>query len=595
MRKRIVRFEVVSTTISLVIGLILHLTTHNWQLALAVVLVSEVLIHLSVFTLRYGPLLERMEEACPENEIHPLTAIREMRGNSIPVPLLLERSTEWLFQERFDEVIEKLRRELKDLSQQRYTVRMDDVLDLSLRVCEGISHSAFCTALDKHLPIFATVLGQKLKEANYSAAARLGTAGAFTRLFILQAKSSVNKFVYELMQENAAHGINVLVIERAKLLQSLRKEHRLNIGNADDQLDFGLWDNRYLMRITGTGSVRYLHVSAEKNDLEDARKVIALLRNEASSLQTFCSELREPINGPGGGWSTRPEKILNLPPPNGPHEEDAVRIFEAAKLSIPENGRLAILGLTHQLIDKARLLRKDERFRNIKIDAIDCREFHPPPEFDREIKFNHANWLDWTPQHPYHVVVGDDVLCNLAIWQVPMFFESMAKFVEPNALFIVRTTAIFSPDFIHPTKRDIATRLKHIRNAVEANGQNTSVDLLNESCIYEIAWPMMHSDGFYDKATATFDLGDWDRFINDEFGLDPVFANRLRLPYNVRVMSMDYGELKDMALPWFEVAQDEIEVHSIWEHPTYSSLPWAKETASTFRQYYRIIVFKKCA
>ena len=591
MRKRIVKFEVFTTLVSLAVGIVLHLTTHDWQLAVAIALATEVLLHLFAFALRYGPVLERIEEACPEDDIHPLAAVKQMREHAIPLELLANAPGEWCLQERLDQVIEQFKRDLKDLASRQYTVPMDDILDPSLKVCERVMHSAFCTALDKHVPIFATSLGQKLKQANYEAAARIGKGGAFTRLFILEDKSSVDKFTYELMQENASYGIEVLAIELGRLVEVFRANH-LKTDGLDDLLDFGLWDDRYLMRITGDDTARYLHVTADKRDLEEARKVIGVLRNAAYTWGAFRAELRKPINGPGGGWSTYPEKILHLPPPNGPHAEDVTKIFAVVKQVLPANGRLGILGLTHRLIEEAKTLPSIEHFKSIEIDVIDCREYHPPG-FDSVVRFQNANWLEWRPKRRYDVILGDDVLCNLGVWQIPMFFESLAAMMEIGAVFIVRTTAIFSPHLMHPSKREVAVRLKRIKDQIE-NDPGLSFDLINQSSVYELAWPMLHADDYYDKSRCMFDFGRWDDFVKDEFGSDAAFANRLLLPYDVGVTSVDYGELKTMALPWFEVVQEEIEVHSVWQSDDIlKTLTGADDIASTFRQYYRILIFRR--
>ena len=106
---------------------------------------------------------------------------------------------------------------------------------------------------------------------------------------------------------------------------------------------------------------------------------------------------------------------------------------------------------------------------------------------------------------------------------------------------------------------------------------------------------MMHSAEYYESARCMFQLGDWDAFVRDEFGSDATFANRLLLPYHVHVTSVDYRDLKAMASPWFEIAQEEIEVHSVWESGgPYEALLSADDIGSTFRQYYRILVFKRC-
>jgi hypothetical protein len=255
-----------------------------------------------------------------------------------------------------------------------------------------------------------------------------------------------------------------------------------------------------------------------------------------------------------------------------------------------------VFGLTHRLIHEADALRNSgQKFQDIEVEVVDCREYRPP-EINATIKFEQANWLEWKPKSACDVVIGDDVLCNLGVWQIPMFFQSLARGMKPGGLFVVRTTAIFSPHLMHPSRREVAIRLKHIKEEVEKRPKPVGLELINESSVYEIAWPMMHSEEFYDDRSLMFDLANWDNFVKEEFRSDTAFANRLRLPYNVRVTSLDYGQLKEMALPWFEIAQEEIAVHSVWESDiNLKTLPAADEIAAGFRQYYRILVFRRAS
>jgi len=249
------------------------------------------------------------------------------------------------------------------------------------------------------------------------------------------------------------------------------------------------------------------------------------------------------------------------------------------------------LGLTQELINAAKSLREENRNKGLNTEVIDCRAYLPP-KIDDGFLFRQANWLEWQPDEQCDVVIGDDILCNLGVWQVPMFFESMAHVIKAGGIFIVRTTAVYSPDLMHPTRHEISLRLKHIKEAIEKKPGALDWGLINQSAVYEVAWPLMHSSDFYDEKTCMFDFSKWDEFVKEEFPFDVAFANRLRLPYNVRATSLNYGDLKNMALPWFEIIQEEIPAHSIWESDErYNTLPGAEDIAFSFKQYYRILIF----
>jgi hypothetical protein len=468
---------------------------------------------------------------------------------------------------------------------------MKDILEPSLRVCREIKQSAFCTALGKHLGIFLdTDRGRQLLHANYQAANRLKSKGGFTRLFILQQMASVTPAVYQLMCDNVKNGIRVLVILRHQASEVLK--HNDIRRDTDDDLDFGLWDDSYKMTITGDENARWMAVSAAREDLDEAREMKRVLENAAYSWEAFVEELRRPINGPGSAWSSRPERILNLPPPNGPFQQDVDAIFGVLERNMPNARHLGIFGLTHLIIEKARSL--EANGRDLDIEVVDCREYRPP-KVEQGLTFRRANWLEWNPKDHCDAIVGDDIFCNLGIWQIPLFCNSVAEALKSDGLFVVRTSAIYSQGLLHPGRQETIRRLKEIRGELEDMLKDMT-ESERQGAVYEIAWPMMHSSDFYDRESHSFDLGQWDDVIREEFAHDTQFANHLLLQCRVRVTSLDYAVLKEWTSRRFDILQEEIPVHSFWgSDPRIETVPWVKEIATAFQQYYRIIVFTKRA
>jgi hypothetical protein len=602
MRKKIIFFEVITAVVSIVITVVLHLTGFEAGIAIAIGLAAEVLVHLFAITIRYGVLFERMEEASPESEKHPYAMLRDLSGRFIPLQLLTSRPTEWFLQDHFDNIIQKLYRDLKDLSKKRYKVPMDDLLEPSFRVCREIQYSAFCTALEQYLTkLFDSEEGAKLKHANYEAAKRLKDKGGFCRLFIFTDLYSVNKFSYDLMRENSQNGIEVRAILRPAVENALREHQLFPAERLDEMLDFGLWDNKYVMRVTkGEKGQYFLHVTATDEDLRETRAMVTLLRNASEPWPVFLKRLRQPLYTEGGPWSSFPERIKKLPGPAGPYQEDVSKMLDIAMRTLRElHGeppRVAIFGLTDALIDGARSIRKHDNFSTLEIDVVDCRKYTPAQDEPGLHFRTPENWLDWRPPAKYDVVLGDDILCNLGLWQIPLFFESLAESIKLGGVFVVRTTAIYTPDIMHPSEQEIANRLKCIYTATSTANDARALDIVNQSAVYEIAWPMLHSEKYYNKNASTFEFDAWDMFVQqlrNDYGWDTAFANRLLLsePHNIEVTSIDYGELKKMAQAWFRV-NEEVFAHSIWDSdPGYKSLSVAYNIAEGFKQYYRIVSF----
>lgn len=260
--------------------------------------------------------------------------------------------------------------------------------------------------------------------------------------------------------------------------------------------------------------------------------------------------------------------------------------------TLEANERIAIYGLTTLLINSITgLIESDFETLNISCDVVDSRPYTstvPNPK----LRYVEANWVNWSPDVKYRAVVGDDVITNLGVWQIPLFFRALHNAMLPGGRFITCTTAMYSPDTMHPSWRESLNKLRWFDPLHSSHIPGLGLADLTEGVVYEIAWPTLHSDEFYDARCRCFDFGSWDRQLAYEQNSTD-FKSKLRLQYKHRVTSLDYGELKRLAQPFFRVV-DELPVYSVWDSTERLGLvPDAELVASKFREYYRILVFER--
>jgi hypothetical protein len=569
--------------LAIVVAAGVHEISHDVGLSLAVALFAEILLQILRFRFELGPFLSGLAEGFTVQE-HPFQLLTDLSRRSMPLTLLAKRPQETIFQERFDELIAALQHDLEDLDQGHFVVPMHDVQDVSFDVCKSLEKSAFCTAPQGNLEIFMTSRGQELKKANFDAAHDLKGKGGFTRLFIFEDFSSIRREHLSLMEENYENAVEVLI--------ALAEDVNRTLDNYGWQQrgDFGLWDDRYLITIISKSSGdRQMEVSTDEKLLDTARLLVKELTEVAWSWTKFEAELVVPVNEKH--WSTKPERLVDLEPPNGPAKADCETMWGAAFDVLRPGDRVALYGLTKSLI--ASLAEAITRHANMAIgcDIVDSRAYRNEPPHQGTLYVD-KNWLEWEPDVKYRVVFGDDVIPNLGVWQVPLFFEKLAKAIPPGGRFITRTAAIFSSSVSHPHFDEALNKLRVFDPQNLSHVEGIGLDDLTEGVVYEVAWPALHSSEFFDQNGCRIDVGNWDRKLSRETD-NSDFKAKVELPYKQIVTALDSGQLEEFSAPYFRII-DEKDVYSVWGNtPQLQVHPQADTVINRFRDYYRILVFER--
>ena len=584
--------EVAIGLVSLGGGYTTHVWFERWDLALVVTLALECFLHLIAFVWIYRHVLDKISEWV-QVDTNPLLEIRrlkedleDLRDNTIPLAHLLPAPKDWPFDELFVDIVENFKRNTQLISQGSYTLQMEDIQEISLEVCSQMESGAFCTALEENLNIFSTPRGMKLLSEQYKAAERLadaqGTSTGFTRLYLFDDTSRISWPHFQLMRESHDHKIEVLIAKKGAVAAIFRR------FDLQSRMDFGKWKGNLLMEIVGVEPERRLHVTKRDDDLKIANELIRELRSAAYTYPEFLAHFKAPVNV--RLWSTEPEHAVHLEVPDGPDEVDCDNIFRIATNGNHSLNRVAIYGLTKKLIDKATDLAEKPKSALRGIDVIDARHFAPQRKLP-SLSFIRANWMDWNPgDYKYDAIVADDVLCNLTYWQTPLFFEQVAKILNPGGLFVFRTTAKFSPGLVNPTWEDLVAELQ----LFDGTQPDLSLDLLSAGAVYEMVWPTLHTDRFYDGASRSLSFGVWNDVVTRDTRLSVNLRNHLTFRRPLQLTSMEYQDLRSQWLPHFKVAQAELPAISRWEtDKTLAAYSGAKEIARRFHDYYRVVVLQK--
>lgn len=346
------------------------------------------------------------------------------------------------------------------------------------------------------------------------------------------------------------------------------------------------------MEIIGAEPERRLHVTKKDEDIRTTNVLIRELRSAAHTYAEFLAGFKRGANI--NLWSTEPESMLRLDVPDGPHQSDCDNLFKIAAANNHVIERIAIYGLTQNLIDKAKTLVEGASPSILRVDVIDARSYAPETA-SSVINFVRANWLDWEPSdYKYDAIIADDVLCNLTFWQTPLFFEQIAKTLNPGGLFVFRTTAKFSPGLVNPTWDDILPEFQKFDQSANGRTTNLTLDMLSPGAVYEMAWPTLHTTRFYDDEFRSLSFGEWNDAVRRDSRISVNLKNRLTFARPLRLTSMEYQELRTMWMPHFRVAQAELPAYSRWENDeemnAYSGAP---EIGRRFHEYYRLVVLQK--
>jgi len=577
--------EIVLKAGVVIVGYVSNIFVQDWFKSAAVAIALDYTLHQLRFSLQYAPMLEQMR-ASMDGDGSPLDDVRYLREHTVALNALTHIPDSWLFRKRMDEVVKQLKHELDNLAAGHFSMPMPNILDVSIDVCQKTKQSAFCTALEERW-WEGTEGANVLRDANYDAARRLKKRGKFARLFIVGSFHGITPELFRSMKDNHNNGIEVLALTRDEAQKAISGV--LLPGNKfEDVIDFGIWDRKYVMQIRGPVEQPVLYATQVQSEVERYLIIETLLRTRALRWDEIVQEVSRPVNGEGGGWSKASDVILRMGSPLGPHPTEVVQLIEAAQRTVPEEGgNIAILGLTHGLIEAAKLMQTT--VRHLQLTVVDCRAFSSPNDWT----FEHKNWLSWKPKSPFDAIVGDDVLCNLTPCQIGMFFECMAEALKPRGVLAMRSTLIWGREGPGPSEGEINERLRCLMNEVMSYPQMFGNREMLEGAVYEIAWPYMHSTGVYDKTTKMFDFSRWNKYLRSQSWPGVSSVDRFELQYSVHLSSIEYEALQKLATPYFAIERAE-NVHSIWESDEpYRSIPGAADISRHFKKHYRILHLKR--
>jgi hypothetical protein len=608
---------------ALVVGIISEVLIeryfHKEGLGIPIALALDVIAWLMVFDYEYGEVFEAIKQNLPpDRRPHGLQQfdtllgtvaelseqIRtlqlksdDLRYQIVPLELLSRPTDQWLFRNRFDQILKTSHENLKQLSNGYFSVPITtDISRSSMETCQQLKNSAFCVALEKHLGMwwettnYAVLLQENFRAAKNISAQRQpydNFKGHFIRVFVLDSLDSVTPQVHDLMHQMADNGIEVRVLLEEKVRNEVLIGDMSHLHYED--LDFGLWDEEYVMTITGNEHSRTMTVKSDHQTLHTIKTVRKKLMDASETFQAFDERVRRPLNS----WSDFGDKLINLPAPNGPHLKDVENIFTLAERHFSsEGGKLTVLGLTEKLVQKARAL-KCER-PGLSVEIVDQRSHHPAA-VESGFDFIKRNWLEFDPTNESDVILGDDVLCNLSVSQLPIFFKSMADALKSNGSFIVRTTGIFELDPKTDPRVDTVETRNRIRTVLKdglMDRWKTAPKEEREGAVYEIAWPMLHNGEFYGDRISQFEFRKWNEKVRSWF--TEAEANYLTLEHtNLRMVSLPFPRIVTLAEPHLRVRQEWIPVYSIWETDPYKGFQGASEITSLFRSFCKILIFDK--
>jgi hypothetical protein len=230
-------------------------------------------------------------------------------------------------------------------------------------------------------------------------------------------------------------GLQVKVIFKRQVKALYKTSSNRDFDRLYEGLDFGLWDEDLVMSIVrkddGSRRMRVSVAGAERTSMEKRKGELSA---EAKNFEELfdINHLGKSVNT----WSNFSD-LISLVPPNGPHEEDVARMLAMASDSLQKRyqqvkGRITILGLTQGLLDAAKTLQQFNK--DLDVEVIDQRGYHRDLE---KIRPESANWLKLGTEYrsgrnSSDVIIGDDIICNIAPWQLPIFFESIGSLLKPG-------------------------------------------------------------------------------------------------------------------------------------------------------------------
>lgn len=463
---------------------------------------------------------------------------------------------DWILRDEYSRAVKDFSTRITDLASGKFTLALEDVPPLSLRVVDSLEKEAFATVvIGLTDQFFDTDAGREYLQKCYEAAKRI--SGPFTRLFIIGDFVDISPRVYDIIEQHVKEKIRVLVATRAEL----------TANRLDPESDFGLWDRHCLMQMKAKPGVlsANLDVYVGGPEIQAAINSSQKMTRTAKTWKEFFDGFCRPLNE--NEWLDLLPKFVSFPVPAGPSLEDVTRMGNLASTngSYPRN--VLVLGYTKKIVD---YLAEQGCQRIHVLDVGVYRPLRHPPK----VSFFKGNWLTWKPEEAvqYELIVGDDVLTNLGVWQCHLFFRNMAELLRASGLLVVRNTGQYS------TKHLALPGFQETLNELKKRAPVT------EELLIAKLWPMFHSPEFYDEHTRSFDLRDWNRHLQQ---VEPnAFAQSgdmttLRLNYTLKQTSLPFADILGYAGKWFDL---------IGQAPADESYTRLNDG---FENFYRILCFGK--
>ncbi|MCJ7632773.1 hypothetical protein MUP77_10340 [Candidatus Bathyarchaeota archaeon] len=433
-----------------------------------------------------------------------------------------------VLRQRYSEVVNQFFRHVIELGDGYFEMEIDDINRISIDVVESLKAMAFATVVvgetDQIFLRYRT--RQQFLEACYRAAKHIKE---FKRLFIIRHLADVTWDRYRLMEEHNRNGIQVLVAFREDLIHE----------GLDPTDDFGLWDDRYLMRLRSAGvdspltmTVHVAVTPGRSQVINQARRKAERLKDIAYPWDQFNELLCQPMNAQG--WSSLIPTRVYLDPPAGPSDKDVETMWHLASVDSRDIRRVLVLGQTRRLIHNL-------ASKQLEVDVLDIMPL-APADLPKGVRNLQGNWLTWSaPQcHYYDAIFGDDVLNNLAIWQHALFFANMSRLLKPTGILVMRSShSAMTQQMNLPTFNDVLEYLKTLDKAH-----------VDECMILARCWPMFHNAEFYDDETQSFRLNDWNERLRQAEQSAREYSH-FRLEMNLSQTSSPMSEIRVRAEPWF--------------------------------------------
>lgn len=318
----------------------------------------------------------------------------------------------------YDDELASFEKSLDHLSMGRYDCVIDEIPSSSIQCINSLQQSGFVVYVtDTKSDYYKTTRGQLYLTACYEAAKREEVT--FTRLFVINTYDSCTQDLLDLMEEHVKHGVTVLVAERRELE---------GIIPDDMTLDFGLFDNRLLMKFSKEEkrSAR-LEVHYDDSEVSRYRSIQHRLENLRSHEQ-FIKDLYKPINATI--WPEILATSLDLAVPYGLSQKDSqIIVREALGEHSKGDFRVLILGLTPLLI---------KAFNDSGAEVWCVDQANIAPKGIESSKHLVANWLEFGFDQKFDAIVSDEGLNNLSLLQLRPFFQNMYNHLKEEGRLVTR-------------------------------------------------------------------------------------------------------------------------------------------------------------